>query len=171
MMKRPGTGQPSTPCLKLRCRQMVTCLLLTGHISIAAVRIPLQVGIPVLVLEREASLRLEGSAIAMWSNAFRALDALGVGDALRCSHPLLERCGTWRPTLMMRLWDPAPVMQLKTVNAAWTAPLGMCIYRMHLGQTTPHHAPPLHPQDGAVQQGRQAAAGLRLQSGLRGRPP
>jgi 2-polyprenyl-6-methoxyphenol hydroxylase-like FAD-dependent oxidoreductase len=50
-----------------------------------------KVGIPVLVLERETSLRLEGSAIAMWANAFRALDALGVGDALRCSHPLLER--------------------------------------------------------------------------------
>lgn len=44
-----------------------------------------------LVLEREASLRLEGSAIAMWTNAFRALDALGVGPQLRQSHPLLER--------------------------------------------------------------------------------
>jgi 2-polyprenyl-6-methoxyphenol hydroxylase-like FAD-dependent oxidoreductase len=55
-----------------------------------------QVGIPVLVLERGASLRLEGSAIAMWTNAFRALDALGVGAQLRSSHPLLERCGFQR---------------------------------------------------------------------------
>ncbi len=50
-----------------------------------------QVGIPVLVLERDASLRLEGSAIAMWGNAFRALDALGVAAPLRDAHPLLER--------------------------------------------------------------------------------
>lgn len=50
-----------------------------------------QVGIPVLVLERGASLRLEGSAIAMWGNAFRALDALGVAAPLRDAHPLLER--------------------------------------------------------------------------------
>jgi len=45
----------------------------------------------VLVLERDASLRLEGSAIAMWGNAFRALDALGVAAPLRDAHPLLER--------------------------------------------------------------------------------
>ncbi len=44
-----------------------------------------------LVLERDTSLRLEGSAIAMWANAFRPLDALGVGDQLRAAHPLLER--------------------------------------------------------------------------------
>lgn len=56
-----------------------------------------------LVLEREASLRLEGSAIAMWANAFRALDALGVGGALRRSHPLLERCGTRRPAVMLQI--------------------------------------------------------------------
>ena len=44
-----------------------------------------------LVLEREASLRLEGSAIAMWANAFRALEAVGVAGPLRAAHPLLER--------------------------------------------------------------------------------
>jgi hypothetical protein len=112
--------------------------ILTSQTTHAAVSTTPQVGIPVLVVEREASLRLEGSAIAMWANAFRALDALGVGDALRCSHPLLERCGTWRPTPMMQLWDPAPVMRLRTMKAAWTAPLGRCSHRMHLGQSTPH---------------------------------
>jgi hypothetical protein len=81
---------------------------LTSQTTHAAVMTPPQVGIPVLVLEREASLRLEGSAIAMWANAFRALDALGVGDALRCSHPLLERCGARRPAPVLQLCGPDP---------------------------------------------------------------
>jgi 2-polyprenyl-6-methoxyphenol hydroxylase-like FAD-dependent oxidoreductase len=51
----------------------------------------LQVGIPAIVLERESTLRQSGSAIALWPNAFRALDALGVADTLREAHPQLER--------------------------------------------------------------------------------
>jgi hypothetical protein len=48
-------------------------------------------GLRPLVLERAPALRGEGSAIALWSNAWRALDALGVGDATRTGAPLLER--------------------------------------------------------------------------------
>ena len=51
-----------------------------------------QVGIPVRVLERDDVLPAGGSAIAMWANAFRALDAIGVAAPLRAAHPLLERC-------------------------------------------------------------------------------
>nr|ART29443.1 chloroplast zeaxanthin epoxidase 2 [Lobosphaera incisa] len=50
-----------------------------------------KVGIPVIVLERSEKLREEGGAIALWTNAFRALDALGVAHTLRDEHPLLER--------------------------------------------------------------------------------
>jgi 2-polyprenyl-6-methoxyphenol hydroxylase-like FAD-dependent oxidoreductase len=50
-----------------------------------------QVGIPTVVLERDADLRLEGSAIALWSNAFRALAALGVAQPLLDNHPPLTR--------------------------------------------------------------------------------
>jgi hypothetical protein len=48
-------------------------------------------GFAPLVLERAPALRGEGSAIALWSNAWRALDALGVGDKVRAGTPLLER--------------------------------------------------------------------------------
>ena len=52
----------------------------------------LQVGVPVLVLERGSEVPQGGSAIAMWANAFRALDAIGVAAPLRAAHPLLQRC-------------------------------------------------------------------------------
>ena len=48
-------------------------------------------GIPVTVLEREGGPRREGSAIGLWPNAFRALDALGVAEPLRAAHPLFDR--------------------------------------------------------------------------------
>ena len=51
----------------------------------------LQMGIPALVLEGDSELRLEGSAINLWSNAFRALDALGIAQPLLDSHPALSR--------------------------------------------------------------------------------
>ncbi len=51
-----------------------------------------QVGIPVKVLERESGPRREGSAIGLWSNAFRALDALGLAEPLREAHPPFDRC-------------------------------------------------------------------------------
>ena len=44
------------------------------------------------VLERESGPRREGSAIGLWSNAFRALDALGLAEPLREAHPLFDRC-------------------------------------------------------------------------------
>ena len=51
----------------------------------------LQVGIPCVVFEREEELRDSGGAIGMWTNAFRALDALGVGDAIRRENSLLTK--------------------------------------------------------------------------------
>lgn len=50
-----------------------------------------QVGIPSLIVERDPGPRQEGSAIALWTNAFRALDALSVAVPLRDAHPLLQR--------------------------------------------------------------------------------
>lgn len=44
------------------------------------------------VLERESGPRREGSAIGLWPNAFRALDALGLAEPLREAHPLFDRC-------------------------------------------------------------------------------
>ncbi|XP_057841135.1 monooxygenase 1 isoform X2 [Cryptomeria japonica] len=44
----------------------------------------------ILVLERAESLRTSGTAIGMWSNGWKALDALGVGQSLRQQHCLLQ---------------------------------------------------------------------------------
>ncbi|CAL4937692.1 unnamed protein product [Urochloa decumbens] len=43
-------------------------------------------GVRSLVLESSPSLRTEGFAFTAWKNAFRALDALGVGDKIREQH-------------------------------------------------------------------------------------
>lgn len=43
------------------------------------------------VLEAAAALRQEGSAIALWSNAWKGLDVLGVGQHLRQRYKLLTR--------------------------------------------------------------------------------
>ena len=48
-------------------------------------------GLPVLLLEREAGLPAGGSALGIWTNGWRALDALGAGDALRRQHPALQQ--------------------------------------------------------------------------------
>nr|XP_009628629.1 monooxygenase 3-like [Nicotiana tomentosiformis] len=42
-----------------------------------------RLGLRSLVLESSDSLRTTGFALALWTNAWRALDALGVGDTLR----------------------------------------------------------------------------------------
>ncbi|CAD6241905.1 unnamed protein product [Miscanthus lutarioriparius] len=44
-------------------------------------------GVRSLVLESSPALRTSGFAFTAWQNAFRALDALGVGDKIRKQHP------------------------------------------------------------------------------------
>jgi 2-polyprenyl-6-methoxyphenol hydroxylase-like FAD-dependent oxidoreductase len=48
-------------------------------------------GVRSLVLESSPGLRASGFAFTTWTNAFRALDALGVGDKIREHHLLYER--------------------------------------------------------------------------------
>ncbi|GLT42968.1 hypothetical protein SLA2020_169450 [Shorea laevis] len=50
-----------------------------------------RLGIRSLVLESSDSLRVAGFAILTWSNAWKALDAVGVGDTLRLKHERLQR--------------------------------------------------------------------------------
>lgn len=40
-------------------------------------------GLRSIVLESWDSLRITGFALTLWTNAWRALDAVGVGDSLR----------------------------------------------------------------------------------------
>nr|CAB3497043.1 unnamed protein product [Digitaria exilis] len=52
-------------------------------------------GVRSLVLESSPVLRASGFAFTTWTNAFRALDALGVGDKIREHHLLYERMITF----------------------------------------------------------------------------
>lgn len=47
-----------------------------------------QVDIPFTLLESAPALPSGGTSIALWKNAFRALEALGVADELRRQHPI-----------------------------------------------------------------------------------
>ncbi|RZB43279.1 monooxygenase 2-like [Glycine soja] len=53
-----------------------------------------RLGIRSLVLESSDSLRITGFALSIWENAWKALDAVGVGDFLRQQHPQLNRVVT-----------------------------------------------------------------------------
>ncbi|KAK1559173.1 hypothetical protein Q3G72_011496 [Acer saccharum] len=50
-----------------------------------------RLGIRSLVLESSETLRVTGFAFTTWSNAWRALDAVGIGHSLRQQHQLIER--------------------------------------------------------------------------------
>ncbi|CAI9763822.1 unnamed protein product [Fraxinus pennsylvanica] len=59
-------------------------LIVGGGISGLSTALGLhRLGIRSLVLESSDSLRISGFALTMWSNAWRALDALGIGEYLR----------------------------------------------------------------------------------------
>lgn len=57
-----------------------------GPAGLAAAAALYKVGLPVLVLERGSELSSGGSALGLWTNAWRALDALGAADPLREQH-------------------------------------------------------------------------------------
>ncbi|GFY86273.1 expansin 11 [Actinidia rufa] len=50
-----------------------------------------RLGIRSLVLESSDKLRITGFALTLWTNAWRALDALGIGDSLRQHYPLITK--------------------------------------------------------------------------------
>lgn len=50
-----------------------------------------RLGIRSLVLESADALRAEGYALALWPNAWKALDAIGIGGLLRRQHNQLVR--------------------------------------------------------------------------------
>ncbi|XP_044481546.1 monooxygenase 2-like, partial [Mangifera indica] len=50
-----------------------------------------RLGIKSLVLESSESLRAAGFAFLTWTNAWKALDAVGIADLLRQQHQLIDR--------------------------------------------------------------------------------
>uniref|UniRef100_A0A453ISX4 FAD-binding domain-containing protein n=1 Tax=Aegilops tauschii subsp. strangulata TaxID=200361 RepID=A0A453ISX4_AEGTS len=51
-----------------------------------------------MVLESSPALRTSGFAFMTWTNAFRALDALGVGDKMRSHHLQVQGVRVMSPT-------------------------------------------------------------------------
>ncbi|XBI69891.1 hypothetical protein VPH35_064514 [Triticum aestivum] len=68
-------------------------------------------GVGCVVLESSPVLRTSGFAIAAWTNAFRALDALGVGDTIRRRVSCLRQQGTWRERLISGCKENADPMK------------------------------------------------------------
>lgn len=67
-----------------QCEDIV---IVGGGIAGLATAVALQrVGLKSLVLERADSLRTTGTALTLMTNAWRALDVLGVADSLRLKH-------------------------------------------------------------------------------------
>ena len=70
-------------------------VILVGDLAISILRLlnlkvqltyMCRLGVKSIVLESWDSLRSTGFALTLWTNAWRALDAVGVGDSLRQQH-------------------------------------------------------------------------------------
>nr|CAB3467826.1 unnamed protein product [Digitaria exilis] len=55
-------------------------------------------GVRSLVLESSPELRASGFAFGTWKNAFRALDALGIGDRIRTEHVQAQALRVFSPS-------------------------------------------------------------------------
>ena len=64
--------------------------LCTINMIIKMMRMFWRLGIRSLVLESSDELRTAGYALTLWTNAWKALDAVGIGDSLRLQHELLD---------------------------------------------------------------------------------
>lgn len=74
-------------------------IIIGGGIGGIAAGIALQkIGWQVAIYEQAPDMREAGAGIALWANAIRALDQLGVADAVRALHPPAPNGGiyTWR---------------------------------------------------------------------------
>ncbi|CAG9465240.1 unnamed protein product [Pedinophyceae sp. YPF-701] len=81
-------GPAQTPRAGLEDRVVIVGAGIGGLATALALR---KVGIPCTVLERADSVRSGGSAIALQTNAWKALDLIGIGDEVREGHPALTK--------------------------------------------------------------------------------
>ncbi|KAL5561234.1 hypothetical protein UlMin_030981 [Ulmus minor] len=78
-------------------------VIVGGGISGLATALALhRVGIRSLLLEASESLRTTGFAFATWSNAWKALDALGIADSLRQQYQRLSGTGEHEARCLVR---------------------------------------------------------------------
>uniref|UniRef100_I1P7P5 FAD-binding domain-containing protein n=1 Tax=Oryza glaberrima TaxID=4538 RepID=I1P7P5_ORYGL len=93
-------------------------------------------GVRSLVLESSATLRASGFAFTTWTNAFRALDALGVGDKIREHHLLYERLLAFSAST----GEPAAKLSLKMQGKSGPHEI-RCVKRNFLLETLENELP------------------------------
>jgi 2-polyprenyl-6-methoxyphenol hydroxylase-like FAD-dependent oxidoreductase len=90
---------------------------IAGLTAVIALR---KVGIDVTVYERAPELREVGAGISLWANAIRALDHLGVGDAIRAVSLSLDRSEMRASDLRARNSVIPPHRQRSSLTIKWT---------------------------------------------------
>lgn len=68
------------------------CVIGAGPAGLAVAAALHQVGIPVVVLERGTGPPSSGTALGLWTNAWRALDALHAAEELRAQYREVSLC-------------------------------------------------------------------------------
>lgn len=93
-------------------------------------------GLTPLVLERAPALREEGSAIALWANAWRALDALGgnAGPGLGFTHSVASG---W-VGMQFQGWPMGASRSKVMAFASWQHDSIYMVQVMHLVSMAPH---------------------------------
>ncbi|WVZ54260.1 hypothetical protein U9M48_005085 [Paspalum notatum var. saurae] len=89
-MQRKGAAEEDIVIVGAGLAGLATALGLHRGINPTPYHAACRKGVRSLVLESSPSLRASGFAFATWKNAFRALDALGVGDKIRTQHVRLQ---------------------------------------------------------------------------------
>ncbi|XP_059649972.1 monooxygenase 2-like [Cornus florida] len=97
-----------------------------------------RLGIRSIVLESSDSLRVTGFAFTTWTNAWRALDAIGIGQSLRQQHQLLYGIKTNSITSGL----PTSEVSFETKGAGYGAPNEVrCVKRKLLVETLEKELP------------------------------
>ncbi|KAK4757180.1 hypothetical protein SAY87_007307 [Trapa incisa] len=103
-----------------------------------------RLGIRSLVLESSDKLRTTGFAFSTWPNAWRALDAVGIGDSLRLEHKRLFRLKTYSTISGTETSNREFAEQGKTQSSDSLSSVGFetrCIQRKNLLETLARELP------------------------------
>ena len=87
-----------------------------------------RLGIRSLVLESSEKLRITGFALTLWTNAWRALDVLGIGDSLRQHY---HRITKW-DVIHKFVLSVFVVVVMINLKGFWPSPLIYCCFRFQV---------------------------------------